>query len=176
MLSAWYARAWYASRLLQLRHWTLCLMTVRLKLASRRRLQSRRKPQSRREPQSQREAWVAARTAAVGERPQDMHFMGACGGSAWAYMRELIADVHAVNPPSADGTSWLERPDWEHRLATVQSVYDDRGARYPKKPWDDDAYRRCEYAVDWAAGEWRVDDSRATEGAKGADTEAACAA
>ena len=62
-------------------------------------------------------------------------------------------------PPTADGAGWLERSDWEARLETVESVYRDRGA-LPKRPWDDDAYR-CEYDVDWEAGTWTVDDSRA---------------
>ena len=114
--------------------------------------------------EAERDAWVAARLDAVGfdrGRPQDTHLTGAAGGSAWTYMRELLGRVHAARPPTADGASWLERSDWEARLETVESVYRDRGARYPKRPWDDDAYRRCEYDVDWQAGTWTVDDSRA---------------
>ena len=114
--------------------------------------------------EAERDAWVAARLDAVGfdrGRPQDTHLTGAAGGSAWTYMRELLGRVHAARPPTADGASWLERSDWEARLETVESVYRDRGARYPKRPWDDDAYRRCEYDVDWEAGTWTVDDSRA---------------
>ena len=52
--------------------------------------------------------------------------------------------------------------DWAQRLETVYSVYADRGARYPKLPWHDDAYRRCEYTVDWAQGTWSVDETGAT--------------
>ena len=62
---------------------------------------------------------------------------------------------------SADGESWLERPTWEARLETVEAVYRDRSARQPRLPWHDDAYRRCEYTVDWTTGSWAVDDSRA---------------
>jgi len=111
--------------------------------------------------QAQREEWVAKRWAAVAERSQDMLLTSADGGSAWAYMRELLRDVHAVVPPTADADSWLARPGWEERLTTVESVYSDRGARYPKLPWEDDRYRRCEYEVDWASGTWSVDDSQA---------------
>lgn len=110
-----------------------------------------------------REAWVAERLAAVeaSGREQDLHYTNTFGASAWAYMRELIRTLHAARPPSADSDCWLERPEWEHRLETVQAVYADRGARYPQLPWHDDAYRRCEYTVDWARGTWEVDDSKA---------------
>lgn len=118
--------------------------------------------------QTEREAWVATRRAAVADRPQDMHVTGALGGSAWQYMRELIDQVHEGRPPTPDGDSWLERPDWEARLLTVESVYRDRGGRYPTRPWDDDAYRRCEYTVDWTTGDWSVDDTRCGDRKQGA--------
>ena len=113
--------------------------------------------------QPQREEWVARRWAAVAERPQDMLLTSADGGSAWSYMRELVRDVHAASPPAADSDTWLMRPDWEARLETVERVYADRAARYPKLPWEDDRYRRCEYQVDWESGTWTVDDSKAQE-------------
>ena len=115
----------------------------------------------------ERAAWVAARRAAVGARTQDTHVTGAAGGSAWSYMRELNHAARAAaaeRPPEAADAGepcWLERPNWEARLTTVEEVYRDRGARYPKLPWHDDAYRRCEYTVDWDSGRWSVDDSRA---------------
>ena len=59
----------------------------------------------------------------------------------------------------------MERADCFARLETVEAVYSDRGKRYPKLPWHDDAYRRCEYSVDWEAGTWSVDDSRAGQAA-----------
>ena len=112
----------------------------------------------------ERQGWVSKRLSAVSSigREQDMHLTSADGGNAWSYMRELLHAVHKVHPPTAEGSSWLERPNWEHRLETVESVYKDRGARYPKKPWHDDAYRRCEYEVDWVKGTWSVDDSLAS--------------
>ena len=65
--------------------------------------------------------------------------------------------------------SWLEmETTWESRLRTVEAVYDDRGGRYPKLPWHDDSYRRCEYRVDWEAGTWSVDDSKASPSAAAA--------
>ena len=112
----------------------------------------------------QRTAWLQGQMEAVGfdaGRPQDLHLTGAGGGSPWRYMRELLAAVHADAPPTADGESWLERPTWEARLETVEAVYRDRSARQPQLPWHDDAYRRCEYTVDWTTGSWAVDDSRA---------------
>jgi len=112
----------------------------------------------------QRTAWLQGQMEAVGfdtGRPQDLHLTGAGGGSPWRYMRELLAAVHADAPPTADGESWLERPTWEARLETVEAVYLDRSARQPQLPWHDDAYRRCEYTVDWTTGSWAVDDSRA---------------
>ena len=112
----------------------------------------------------QRTAWLQGQMEAVGfdaGRPQDLHLTGAGGGSPWRYMRELLAAVHADAPPTADGESWLERPTWEARLETVEAVYQDRSARQPQLPWHDDAYRRCEYTVDWTTGSWAVDDSRA---------------
>jgi hypothetical protein len=112
----------------------------------------------------QRTAWLQGQMEAVGfdaGRPQDLHLTGAGGGSPWRYMRELLAAVHADLPPTADGESWLERPTWEARLETVEAVYRDRSARQPQLPWHDDAYRRCEYTVDWTTGSWAVDDSRA---------------
>jgi thioredoxin reductase len=108
----------------------------------------------------ERKAWVEQRFAAVGKRAQDVHLTGAGGGSAWSYMRELLAHVHVVRPPNHEGNSWLERSDWEARLTTVEHIYRDRASRYPKRPWDDDAYRRCEYSVDWGTGDWSVEDSR----------------
>jgi hypothetical protein len=29
----------------------------------------------------------------------------------------------------------------------VQAIYEDRGRRRPQLPWEDDAYRRCQYQV-----------------------------
>ena len=112
-------------------------------------------------PLEERERWVRQRREDVGERTQDMHLTGAAGGSAWRYMRELLGFVHASRPPSPDAESWLERSDWEARLATVEEIYADRVRRGPTLPWHDDAYRRCEYTVDWASGTWSVDDSAA---------------
>ena len=77
-----------------------------------------------------------------------------------AQMRELVRRVHATQPPSEHGTSWLERPEWDARLSTVEAIYRDRGSRYPTLPWHEDSYRRCEYTVDWETGLWEVDDSR----------------
>ena len=104
-------------------------------------------------------------------------------------MREL---VRAARPPppaataggaagaaaaAARGDCWLERGDWEARLATVEEVFRDRGARYPKKPWHDDEYRRCEYSVDWASGRWEVDDTHCdAKKEKSAGAESACVA
>ena len=113
--------------------------------------------------ESERVEWVEQRRAAVGERTQDTHLTGAAGGSAWSYMRELLARVHATSPPTEEGDTWLARTNWDERLTTVESVYRDRGARYPKLPWHRDSYRRVEYSVDWASGEWRSDDSKALE-------------
>lgn len=116
---------------------------------------------------ARREGWVAALRAAVGARPQDLHYTatsarGPGTTSAWEYMRELLARVHALRgAPDARADSWLGRPGWEARLATVEAVYRDRGGRYPTKPWHDDSYRRCEYSVDWDSGQWSVDDSKA---------------
>jgi len=104
----------------------------------------------------ERTAWVEQRQAAVEGRPQDTHLTGAAGGSAWRYMAELLGAVHASRPPTADGGSWLERPGWAARLATVEDVYQDRSRRQPALPWHDDAYRRCQYSVDWASGKWSV--------------------
>ena len=120
-----------------------------------------------------RGGWVAAMREAVGGRSQDLHYTststrGPGTTSAWAYMRELIADVHATQPPDESSDVWLGRPGWEARLATVEAVYSDRASRYPTKPWHDDAYRRCEYTVDWASGQWTVDDSKAEARAVGA--------
>lgn len=118
-----------------------------------------------------RAAWVDQRLEDVGfhtGRSQDTHLTGAAGGCAWRYMRALLQAVQADRPPVADADTWLERSDWESRLATVESIYRDRGSRYPTLPWEDDSYRRCEYAVDWASGKWSVDDSRATKRPKSA--------
>ena len=117
------------------------------------------------EATARRQAWVAAMRDAVGSRDQDLHYTstsarGPGTTSAWAYMRELLRATHATRPVDEAGDCWLERPSWEARLATVEAVYADRGARYPKLPWEDDAYRRCEYTVDWASGTWSVDASR----------------
>jgi hypothetical protein len=76
-----------------------------------------------------------------------------------AQMRELVKRVHATQPPTVEGTSWLERPEWDARLTTIESIYRDRGSRYPALPWEEDSYRRCEYTVDWTSGKWSVDDS-----------------
>ena len=108
----------------------------------------------------ERDAWVDARlaTVAASGREQDLHYTSAEGDNAWAYIRRL---VDLAGAPQVDGDpSWLQSPAFDHRLKTVESVYDDRGRRYPTKPWHDDAYRRCDYAVDWAAGTWTVDASR----------------
>ena len=61
---------------------------------------------------------------------------------------------HAAPPPPV--TSWLDSDEFDARLSTVESIYRDRGARYPTKPWHDDSYRRCEYSVDWERGTWDV--------------------
>ena len=101
----------------------------------------------------ERQRWVAQRLATVeaSGREQDLHYTTAEGSSAWAYIREL---VHAA--PSPPKTSWLDSDAFDARLSTVESIYRDRGARYPTKPWHDDSYRRCEYSVDWESGEWDV--------------------
>jgi len=112
--------------------------------------------------EAEREAWVAQRLESVtaSGREQDLHYTSSHGSNAWAYMKELIRLVHASSPPTADSDSWLIRPNWEQRLVTVEDVYNDRGSKYPKLPWHDDAYRRCEYAVDWERGTWCVDASK----------------
>mmetsp|Transcript_75196 Transcript_75196/g.201933 ORF Transcript_75196/g.201933 Transcript_75196/m.201933 type:complete len:288 (+) Transcript_75196:165-1028(+) len=95
----------------------------------------------------QRGAWVAARRAAVGERPMDMHFLA---GDAWSHTRELVR------------LSGLEGHEFEaycRRLSLVEEVYSDRVARRPKQPWGEDTYRRVEYSVDWKAGTWRVSEA-----------------
>ena len=101
----------------------------------------------------ERHSWVAQRLATVeaSGREQDLHYTTAEGSSAWAYIREL---VKAAPPPPI--TSWLDSENFDARLSTVESIYRDRGARYPTKPWHDDSYRRCEYSVDWESGEWDV--------------------
>lgn len=109
----------------------------------------------------ERETWVADRASAIGDRKQDMHVTGAAGGSAWGYMRSLLERVHATQAPTADGDTWLARPSWAARLTTVEEVYSDRASRYPKLPWHEDDYRRCEYTVDWASGRWSVEDRKA---------------
>ena len=104
-------------------------------------------------PLDDRRSWVAQRLATVeaSGREQDLHYTTAEGSSAWAYIRELVKA--APTPPE---TSWLDSPQFDARLSTVESIYRDRGARYPTKPWHDDSYRRCEYSVDWESGEWDV--------------------
>lgn len=83
--------------------------------------------------EAERDAWLRERMEAVGfeaGRPQDLHFTSAGGGSPWGYMRELLRAVHAARPPAEqEGASWVERPDCFARLETVESVYNDRGAR-----------------------------------------------
>jgi len=91
-----------------------------------------------------REAWVAARRESVGERLQDMHFLG---GSSWDYMRQLSRMA---------GVTGAEFDAYASRLALVSEVYGDRCEKRPKLPWDDDTYRKYEYAVDWEAGTWQV--------------------
>ena len=111
-----------------------------------------------------RAKWVEQRLVDVGfhtGRSQDTHLTGAAGGCAWRYMRELLQAVQAHRPPTEDSGSWLERSDWESRLTTVEAIYRDRASRYPKLPWEDDSYRRCEYTVDWTTGQWSVDDTHA---------------
>ena len=104
-------------------------------------------------PLDERRSWVAQRLATVeaSGREQDLHYTTAEGSSAWAYIRELVRA--APPPPQA---SWLDSDTFDARLSTVEAIYRDRGARYPTKPWHDDAYRRCEYSVDWAIGAWDV--------------------
>lgn len=112
-------------------------------------------------PTAERVEWVEQRRELVGDRPQDMHATGVGNTTAWSYLRELLTRVQADNPPTPEGESWVERSDWEFRLTTVEDVYKDRVSRQPKKPWQDDSYRRCEYSVDWASGHWIVDDKSA---------------
>lgn len=109
----------------------------------------------------EREAWVRQRVAAVGDRPQDLHSTRGAKSSPWENMRELVRMAHAGRPPAPDADCWLERADWERRLATVEEIYGEGIRRKPKLAWHDDAYRRCDYTVDWATGSWGVDDSRA---------------
>ena len=75
--------------------------------------------------EAEREAWVERRLAAVRAigREQDFHNTKADGGSAWAYMRELLRAVHAKCPPAPEGDSWVQRPTWEARLATMEEVH-----------------------------------------------------
>ena len=125
-------------------------------------------------PPPVQQSWVERRLAALAERPQDMHLTSADGGNAWSYMRELLTAVRDVQPAVGEadatargeadaeadaGPSWLERVGWDARLATVQAIYADRVSRMPSLPWEDDAYRRCEYAVDWSTGRWTVDNT-----------------
>ena len=112
----------------------------------------------------ERAQWVASRLARVeaSGREQDLHYTSSHGTTAWQYMRELVRAVRETEPTqeSVDEPCWMRRPDWEQRLTTVEAVYTDRGSRYPTLPWHDDAYRRCEYTVDWESGRWTVDCSR----------------
>lgn len=97
---------------------------------------------------SQREAWVLGRFNAVGERTQDLHFLG---GLAWGYMQDLtrLADVGG---PEYDA--------YCQRLDVVRRIHEDRGLRRPQNPWGDDDYRFCEYDVDWATCTWTVTEGR----------------
>merc|ERR1712194_843050 len=93
----------------------------------------------------EREAWVSERLTAVGERPQDMHFLEK---GAWAYMTQLTRKSALLDPATLEAH--------EVMMATKEQVYRDRVAKKPGLPWDDDWYRRCEYDVDWATGKWTV--------------------
>lgn len=93
---------------------------------------------------SEREVWVLDRRRAVGDRPQDLHFLS---NGAWDYMRELTRMA---------GVEGQDYEAYDRRLTVVQQVYQDRVTKRPQLPWDDDWFRRCEYAVDWDAGTWQV--------------------
>ena len=111
----------------------------------------------------------------MGDRIQDTHFTSAGGACPWGYMRELLSAVREAPHVAAEAASapasveemphpqrsWLEGPDWDARLKTVEAIFSDRGSRMPKRPWDEDEYRRCEYTVEWHSGSWSVDDSKA---------------
>ena len=45
-------------------------------------------------------------------------------------------------------TSWLDSDEFDARLSTVESIYRDRGARYPSKPWLT-IRTGGKYSVDW---------------------------
>ena len=79
---------------------------------------------------------------------QDMHTMGV-GDKALQYMDQLVQLAHM---PQDEYVVWAER------MAIVQQIYEDRVAKRPQLPWDDDWFRRCEYSVDWKSGEWTVID------------------
>jgi len=93
---------------------------------------------------AEREDWMDARRSAVGDRLQDLHFLSS---GAWAYMRELT---------KKSGMAGADFEAYCRRLALVEAIYQDRCSRRPEMPWDDDWYRRCEYSVDWEAGDFRV--------------------
>ena len=89
-----------------------------------------------------------ARRDLVGAREQDMHMMGV-GETAWEYMRGLMKDIDL---PAYD--------EWSRRLGVVHEIYMDRVRRAPKRPWEEDRYRRVNYNVNWEAGQWEADEAR----------------
>ncbi|CAK9027317.1 Flavin-containing monooxygenase FMO GS-OX-like 9 (Flavin-monooxygenase glucosinolate S-oxygenase-like 9) [Durusdinium trenchii] len=71
----------------------------------------------------QRQEWVQ----------QDLHFIS---GYAWDHMRLLMREA---------GMADSDYSQYDRRLKVVQAIYQDRVDRKPRMPWDDDAYRRCQY-------------------------------
>jgi len=109
--------------------------------------------------------WLAERLEEVASwgRPQDLHYTSSFGDSAWAYMRDLALRARPRDARAPEPPSWLDDlAGADARLATVESVYRDRAARYPTKPWHGDEYRDVEYSVDWAAGTWSSKDPHAS--------------
>ena len=49
--------------------------------------------------------------------------------------------------PEEAGLADSDLAAYARRLSLVQAIYEDRGRRRPQLPWEDDAYRRCQYQV-----------------------------
>eukprot|EP00435_Cladocopium_sp_Y103_P015609 s2626_g3.t2 len=118
--------------------------------------------------------WVQKQFASV-PRSQDVHFLS---GNLWDHLQSLLKDlnmgyrwipldavpsisgaldgnVHHYSceiglEPSA-GTAESDLAAYRRRLKLVQAIYEDRGQRRPELPWEDDAYRRCQYQADYEA-------------------------
>lgn len=91
-----------------------------------------------------REAWLSERFRKVGERSQDLHFLG---GAAWQYMLDIVQEA---------GMAKEDFELYSRRLAVIRAVHEDRGKKRPEHPWGDDWYRRCEYSVDYESDSFQV--------------------